>query len=39
MMETFAVMAEFERQVTRLLREENLGELDALAQKGTFVKP
>ena len=37
MMETLAVMAEFERQVTRLLREENLGELDALAQKGTFA--
>ena len=37
MMETFAVMAEFERQVARLLREENLGGLDALAQKGIFA--
>jgi hypothetical protein len=29
-METFAVMAEFERQVARLLKEKNLGRLDAL---------
>jgi hypothetical protein len=37
LMETFAVMAEFERQVTRLLKEENLGRLDALAQNGIFA--
>jgi hypothetical protein len=37
LMETFAVMAEFERRVTRLLEEENLGGLDALAQNGIFA--
>jgi hypothetical protein len=37
LMETFAMMAEFERQVTRLLKEENLGGLDALAQNGIFA--
>jgi hypothetical protein len=37
LMETFAVMAEFERQVGRLLKEENLGGLDALAQNGIFA--
>jgi hypothetical protein len=37
LMETFAVMAEFERQVARLLKEENLGGLDALAQNGIFA--
>jgi hypothetical protein len=31
LMETFAVMAEFERRAARLLKEENLGDLDALA--------
>jgi hypothetical protein len=37
LMETFAVMAEFERRVTSLLKEENLGGLDALAQNGIFA--
>ena len=37
LMETFAVMAEFERRVTRLLKEEDLGGLDALAQNGIFA--
>jgi hypothetical protein len=37
LMETFAVMAELERQIARLLDEENLGDLDALAQKGLFA--
>lgn len=37
LMETFAVMAKFERRVTRLLKEENLGGLDALAQNGIFA--
>src|SRR5258708_34034184 len=37
LMETFAVMAEFERRVARLLKEEDLGGLDALAQKGIFA--
>lgn len=37
LMETFAVMAEFERRVARLLKEENLGGLDALAQNGIFA--
>jgi hypothetical protein len=37
LMETFAVMAEFERQVTRLLKEKNLGGLNALAQNGIFA--
>lgn len=36
-METFAVMVEFERRVSRLLKEENLGGLDALAQNGIFA--
>jgi hypothetical protein len=36
-METFAVMSEFERRVTRLLKEEDLGSLDALAQNGIFA--
>jgi hypothetical protein len=36
-METFAVMAEFERRVSRLLKEEDLGGLDALAQNGIFA--
>jgi hypothetical protein len=30
-------MAEFERQVARLLKQENLGRLDALAQNGIFA--
>ncbi len=37
LMETFAVMAEFERRVTRLFEEEDLGGLDALAQNGIFA--
>jgi hypothetical protein len=37
LMETFAVMAEFERQVTLHLKEEDLGGLDALAQNGIFA--
>jgi hypothetical protein len=37
LMETFAVMAEFERRVTRLLKEEDFGGLDALAQNGIFA--
>jgi hypothetical protein len=37
LMETFAVMTEFERQVTHLLNEESLGGLDALAQNGIFA--
>jgi hypothetical protein len=37
LMETFAVMAEFERKVARLLKEENLAGLDALAQNGIFA--
>ena len=36
-METLVVMAEFERQVSRLLKEENLGGLDALAQNSIFA--
>jgi hypothetical protein len=36
-METFAVMAELERRVTCLLKEEDLGSLDALAQNGIFA--
>jgi hypothetical protein len=36
-METFAVMAEFECRVTQLLKEEDLGGLDALAQNGIFA--
>jgi hypothetical protein len=37
LMETFAAMAEFERRVARLLKEEELGGLDALAQDGIFA--
>jgi hypothetical protein len=37
LMETFAVMAEFERRVTRLLKAEDLSGLDALAQNGIFA--
>lgn len=37
LMETLAVMAEFERKVTRLLEDENIGGLDALAQNGIFA--
>jgi hypothetical protein len=37
LMETFAVMAEFERRVAHLLKEENLGGLDAVAQNGIFA--
>jgi len=36
-METLAVMAEFEQQVGRLLKEQNLGGLDVLAQSGVFA--
>ncbi len=36
-METFAVMAEFEWQVTLRLKQEDLGGLDALAQNGIFA--
>lgn len=36
-METLAVMAEFENRVTRLLADEDLGGLDAVAQHGTFA--
>src|SRR5258708_14050154 len=36
-METFAVMAELERMVTCLLKEGDLGRLDALAQNGIFA--
>jgi hypothetical protein len=37
LMETFAVMAEFERRVARLFKKEDLGGLDALAQNGIFA--
>jgi hypothetical protein len=37
LMETFAVMAELERRVARLLKEEDLGGLDAIAQNGIFA--
>lgn len=37
LMETFAVMAEFEQQVERLLKAQDLGELDAVAQNGIFA--
>jgi len=37
LMETFAVMAEFEQRVARFLKEEDLGGLDALAQNGIFA--
>jgi hypothetical protein len=36
-METFAVMAELEVRVARLLAEEDLGGLDGLAQNGVFA--
>jgi hypothetical protein len=36
-METFAVMAEFERRVAQFLKEEDLGGLDAVAQNGIFA--
>jgi hypothetical protein len=38
LMETFAVMAEFERQVTRLLKEKNLGGLDLLKTVSSQVE-
>jgi hypothetical protein len=37
LMETFAVMVEFERRMARLFEEENLGGLDALAQNGILA--
>jgi hypothetical protein len=37
LMETFAVIAEFEARVTVLLAQEKLGELDSLAQNGIFA--
>jgi hypothetical protein len=37
LMETLAVMAEFEREVRRLLKEENFSGLHALAQNGIFA--
>lgn len=37
LMETFAVMAEMEQRVERLLTGEDLGGLDALAQNGVFA--
>ena len=37
LMETFAVMAEFERRVEQLLEEEDLEGLDAVAQNGIFA--
>jgi hypothetical protein len=37
LMETFAVMAEFEQRVARLLKEEDLGGLNAVAQNGIFA--
>lgn len=37
LMETFAVMVEFERQVMLHLKEEDLSGLDALAQNGIFA--
>ena len=37
LMETSAVLAEFERRVAHLLKEEDLGGLDALAQNGIFA--
>ena len=37
LMETFSVMAEFERRVARLLKEEDLDGLDAVAQNGIFA--
>ena len=37
LMETIAVMAEFERRATRFLEEEDLGGLNALTQNGIFA--
>jgi hypothetical protein len=37
LMETFAVMAELEQRVSRLLKEDDLGGFDALAQNGIFA--
>jgi hypothetical protein len=37
LMETLAVMAELERRVKRLLKEQDLSGLDALGQNGTFA--
>jgi hypothetical protein len=37
LMETLAVIAEFERQVDGLLKEQDLGGLDAVGQNGTFA--
>ncbi len=37
LMETFAVIAEFEQRVERLLEEEDLGGLDTVAQNGIFA--
>jgi hypothetical protein len=37
LMETIAVMAEFEKQIAVLLEREDLGALDALVQRGTFA--
>jgi hypothetical protein len=37
LMETFAVMAEFERQVDRFLKDGNLGGLNSVAQNGIFA--
>jgi hypothetical protein len=36
-METFAVMAELEQRISRYLKEEDLGGLDAVAQNGIFA--
>ena len=37
LMETLAIMAEFERRTARLLKEKDLGGLDTLAQNGIFA--
>jgi hypothetical protein len=37
LMETLAVMAEFEQQVDRLLKEQDLGGLDTVGQNATFA--
>ena len=37
LMETLAVMAEFERKVAHFLKEQDLGGLDAVAQNGLFA--
>jgi hypothetical protein len=37
LMETIAVMAEFEKQIAALLEQEDLGALDAIVQRGTFA--